>query len=159
MIRRTTLIFLEISSIISDMATDAIRTIRGGMLVGLVALAVSGCSTLDLACGSRPSEPTQDKQVAWERCRADGGDKEAQYEMGRRYWQGDGVPHDRETAITWLEKSASPIESSRSYVYVPPVGNQKYGGVQGFDMPGEPGNGRAILLLEQILRTPAETGK
>lgn len=120
------------------------------VLFGLMMLA--GCSTLDLACGPRPSEGL----LAWERCRAEGGDKEAQYDLGRRYWEGDGVPHDREKAIVWLAKSAAAVKSSRSYVYVPPVGNQKYGGVQGFDMPGERGNAKAMLLLKRILEMPAD---
>jgi TPR repeat protein len=148
------LIFGAVWPIISRMA-DARGTI---LAVFLAALALSGCSALGLTCGPRP-QASQDEQVAWERCRANGGDKEAQYELGRRYWRGDGVPHDREAAITWLEKAATPIDSSRSYVYVPPVGHQNHGGVQGFDMPGEPGNGKAILLLERIRQTPAETGR
>lgn len=50
-----------------------------------------------------------DQLVAFSRLKkaAENGNAEAQFELGRIYGNGDGVPQDYETAIEWLEKAAS----------------------------------------------------
>jgi TPR repeat protein len=50
-----------------------------------------------------------DQLVAFSRLKkaAENGNAEAQFELGRIYGNGDGVPQDYETAIDWLEKAAS----------------------------------------------------
>jgi TPR repeat protein len=49
-----------------------------------------------------------DQLVAFTRLKkaADKGNVEAQYELGRIYGNGDGVPQDHQAAIVWLEKAA-----------------------------------------------------
>ena len=126
------------------------RVSANSVALALLALSISGCSTWDLACGGAPVTGDAGKRLKWETCRAHGGDKDAQYALGRRYWKGDGVARDPALAIQWLQKAAASEPKSRTYVYVPPVGSQKYGSVQGFDMPGSVGNLDAIRLLAEI---------
>ena len=49
-----------------------------------------------------------DQLVAFSRVKkaAENGNAEAQFELGRIYGNGDGVPQDYQTAIEWLEKAA-----------------------------------------------------
>jgi TPR repeat protein len=49
-----------------------------------------------------------DQLVAFTRLKkaADKGNAQAQFELGRIYGNGDGVPQDHQTAIGWLEKAA-----------------------------------------------------
>ena len=60
------------------------------------------CLTLAFAagCGGKPSV----KQL---RVQASEGDVEAQYQLGLRYAQGDGLPADLATAVGWHRKAAA----------------------------------------------------
>lgn len=50
-----------------------------------------------------------DQLIAFTRLKkaAEKGNAEAQFELGRIYGNGDGVPQDYQTALDWLEKAAS----------------------------------------------------
>ena len=50
-----------------------------------------------------------DQLVAFSRLKkaAENGNAEAQFELGRIYGNGEGVPQDYQTAIVWLEKAAA----------------------------------------------------
>jgi len=131
------------------------QTAQRGLAIAAFALALGGCTTSGLLCGGEPATGSGARHIRWEACKARHGDKEYQYQIGRRYWEGDGLPHDRAEAVKWLSRAAEPVESSRTYVYVPPVGSRKFGTVQGFDMPGEPGHPEARRLLEKIRSEPS----
>jgi TPR repeat protein len=53
--------------------------------------------------GVRPSDALA---ASWLRRAADQGHAEAQYQLGRQYLDGRGVPLDRKEAVVWLRKAA-----------------------------------------------------
>ncbi|MEN7536461.1 SEL1-like repeat protein [Aurantiacibacter flavus] len=62
------------------------------------------------------------------------GDKIAQYELGRRYEEGDGVDRDLERALRWYTRAAKSTASETS-VYSGPVGSERHGRAIGIRNP------------------------
>jgi TPR repeat protein len=54
--------------------------------------------------GVRPNDALA---ASWLRRAADQGHGEAQYQLGRLYLSGRGVPDDRREAVAWLTKAAA----------------------------------------------------
>lgn len=100
----------------------------------LVATAASGCVGLRPDC-ARPGLTA----IEATRCRAEGGDKAAALELGRRYEAGRDVPRDLARAAR-LYRQAAQFTSGTTYVYSPPVGKNGRGTVipvrTGTDQPG-----------------------
>ncbi|WP_417318116.1 tetratricopeptide repeat protein [Emcibacter sp.] len=79
-------------------------------------------------------------------CRAKNGDREAQYNIGREAF----VDEDYKTALKWLKIAAEP-NSGYTYIYIPPVGSQKYGTTKRVDThDAHPGHSGAQTLLAEI---------
>lgn len=92
-----------------------------------------------------------DRVIAVQRA-AEGGDKVAALELGQRYGAGrDGVTRDRRAALRWYRRAARD-ERSRTVVYSPPVGQQRYGRVISIDSalvrPGLPEAKRRLRALQ-----------
>ncbi|MXO65951.1 SEL1-like repeat protein [Altericroceibacterium endophyticum] len=93
-------------------------TIVLGTLLALQAPSVvSGDAALATWC----TESLADTEAAARR-----GDKHAQYELGRRYEEGDGVDRDLKLALRWYTR-ASKSSESQTYVYSGPVGSERHG--------------------------------
>ena len=95
--------------------------------IALIALALAAACApatqymgIPLAAGAAP----EDLQQLALRGRA--GDKHAQLELGKRYEAGDGVPADLDRAFH-LYVLAAMDSGGTTYVYLAPVGKQKYG--------------------------------
>jgi TPR repeat protein len=56
--------------------------------------------------GAGGDERDPEKALARLRASAESGDVDAQIEMSRRYWKGDGVAADPEAAIAWMRRAA-----------------------------------------------------
>ena len=69
-------------------------------LAGIVALLMGGAPL------AQTPEPAQDDSIEAIRTRANAGDADAQYELGRTYRFGIGVPEDAVEAAAWFRKAA-----------------------------------------------------
>ena len=127
--------------------------------LALLALCLPGCSTWDVVCGTAPGNEDAAKVLAWEKCSAGLGDRQAQYLLGRRYWEGDGVDRDPERAIELLKKAATGREAINKLIFLPPAKGQKYGHVERFRTLGTDGNAEAQSLLAEIRRQQDEAGE
>lgn len=86
------------------------------------------------------------------------GDKYAQYELGRRYEEGDGVNQDLALALRWYMR-ASKSEETQIFVYSGPVGSERHGRAIKVLKPGNrvglPAAAFRIDALRQLLRLPS----
>lgn len=81
---------------------------------------------------------------------ADKGFKPAQFELGRRYEEGDGVARDIARARKWYKRAARD-SVSRNFVYSGPVGSEQHGRVIEIGRPKvQPGILAASLRLRAI---------
>jgi hypothetical protein len=70
-------------------------------------LARGGLAVLVTACGSQPQEDlTTTSALEKIRAGARRGDPEAQFQLGRRYFLGEGVPKDYAEAVKWYRRAA-----------------------------------------------------
>lgn len=91
---------------------------RAGRLAALsLSLGLSACVATVHDCA-----PLAANSLAWQQCRADAGEKQAQLQLGRRYEEGIGVKPDPSRAAA-LYRAAAAFNSGTIYVYSPPVGN------------------------------------
>ena len=87
---------------------------RGKWVLVLVAVVVlTGCQTqteeieeLEKTNGSTELGDAKDRKAEQLRQAADQGDAEAQYKLGVRYAEGDGVPQDHREAVKWYRLAA-----------------------------------------------------
>ena len=84
--------------------------LRRVALAGMVALLVGG-----VACAETPEpetpdaqtpEPAQDNSIEAFRTRANAGDADAQFSLGVKYDNGEGVPQDDIEAASWYRQAA-----------------------------------------------------
>jgi hypothetical protein len=89
---------------------------------------------------------------------AEKGNAEAQFELGRIYGNGDGVPQDYQTAIDWLEKAAgqnhAKAQESLGSIYANGVGvKQDFSSARGWYMKAaRNGLGSAQYLTATMFR-------
>jgi hypothetical protein len=57
--------------------------------------------------GLFPGRAEQAEPIEKLKARAEAGDAAAQFQLGRAYYRGTGMPKDEKTALAWIEKSAS----------------------------------------------------
>ncbi len=91
---------------------ERFKSVRPGwwLLLG-VAIVATVVATVVLAVSSNSSNSSNSIGA-----RASRGDADAQYQLARRYFYGDGVPEDHAVAYTWFYLSEAEIgESARSY--------------------------------------------
>ena len=127
------------------------RKVRTAVCLALLATVLaSGCATAPPYCQYRD----EDKAVATLRTQACYGSKVALYTLGRAYEQGlYHLPKDRAQAIELYKAAAEPT-GGKTYVYVAPVGNQRYGTVMPVDNgPPVPGNRDAVFRLGFLYHT------
>jgi TPR repeat protein len=73
------------------------------LLVGFFGVAAYGEMTNTNNAANTPN--AQDMQTLLEK--ANSGDAEAQFEVGKCYWNGNGVPKDQTEALKWFRKAAA----------------------------------------------------
>ena len=64
-----------------------------------------------LACGLAAGQTDKSRELERMRIRADGGNVQAQLQLGRMYFLGDGVPKDEAEGLRWFRKAAEKGES------------------------------------------------
>jgi len=64
-----------------------------------------------LACGLAAGQTDKSTELERMRIRADGGNLQAQLQLGRMYFLGDGVPKDEAEGLRWFRKAAERGES------------------------------------------------
>lgn len=107
------------------------RVIARAAWLAALALPVTACGApsgymgVDLAAIPRTSNQAELQALAK---RAQGGDKWAQYELGKRYETGDGVPVDLGLAKT-MYRLAAQDSGGTIWLYSPSVGNGTSGRV------------------------------
>jgi TPR repeat protein len=69
----------------------------------------------DSALVSAERESQRGKSIAPIRTRAEKGDVNAQLELGRRYWLGDGIPRNQTEAAFWYRKAAEQGDAAAQY--------------------------------------------
>lgn len=123
------------------------------MLSRLCAIAALGILGVDSAAAKAPAACNAD----WTRsdeaplavllCASRKGDRDAQYELGRRYALGIGVARDPSRSFSYLRKAATPATAPR-FVYSPPVGKEGFGRLLSLGgRPTETGHSEAQFAL------------
>ncbi|WP_321391357.1 hypothetical protein [Emcibacter sp.] len=107
-----------------------------------MALLLNSCASMFLPDCSKLTGDFQ----KYRECQAKNGNREAQYNIGREAF----VAGDYKTALKWLKIAATP-NPGFTYIYIPPVGSQKYGTTQRIDThDAHPGHSGAQSLLAEI---------
>src|SRR3989441_592974 len=73
----------------------------------MLAVVVSACGESSSPSSEREAAPTAEKRLAQLQKEADSGDAVAQYDLGRMYYKGEGVPKDAAKAAEWHQKAAA----------------------------------------------------
>jgi TPR repeat protein len=113
-------------------------------------------SPLILAEVSRAEEKSTDWKGV--EAKAADGDAMAQFELGRAYFRGEGVPKDEEKAVEWMEKSANQGNSdaitSMGFFYSQGIGVEKSEAqaVEWFRKGAKAGSATCKLNLGLLLR-------
>src|SRR2546426_2118928 len=90
------------------MSTRNVYMHYGLLIVTLMlAVVVSACGESTSPSSEREAAPTAEKRLAQLQKEADSGDAVAQYDLGRMYYKGDGVPKDAAKAAEWHQKAAA----------------------------------------------------
>lgn len=96
--------------------------IRTGTLIALLALSLAACGN----SGKNPADKTSEPQAAQNavkkpmtkaelETKAAAGDKNAQFELGALYHDGEGIPKDLVKARQWFEKAAAQNEARAQF--------------------------------------------
>jgi hypothetical protein len=116
---------------------------RGRWYLLLLSLAVGACSGRYMGLDAS----SLDRETALLAQRAQIGDKQAQFELGRRFAAGRGVPRDCEKAME-LTRRAATATGGTLWVYSPPVTKGGRGQVVPVDQgPVQPGLADAKAAL------------
>ena len=80
-----------------------------GLLIvtSMLAVVVGACGDSSSPSSKREAATTAEKRLAQLQKGADSGDATAQYDLGRLYYKGDGVPKDTAKAAEWWHKAAA----------------------------------------------------
>ena len=110
--------------------------------IGIAALWLSSCASFLMPDCSKLTGDFE----RYRECQAKNGDREAQYNIGREAFAGG----DYKTALKWLKMAARP-NPGFTYIYVPPVGSQKYGTTKRIEThDAHPGHSGAQFLLAEM---------
>jgi TPR repeat protein len=102
----------------------------------------------------------EEKVTDWKivEAKAADGDSMAQFELGRAYFRGEGVPKDEQKALAWTEKSAqqgnADAMTNLGYFYAQGIGVEKSeaNAVEWFRKGAEAGSSKSQLNLGLMLR-------
>jgi hypothetical protein len=122
-------------------------TVLARVAASFLLLGLASCSLPRVDC---PTQVAGASNFAALSCHAGRGDRSAQITLARAYETGVGLARDMKKAVHWYKRAATANPGTMP-VYIPAVGQQKYGTVLTVDTgPAHPGDAWAQFRLGEI---------